>query len=107
MIDMANICTETADYSYFTIEDARYDDPNELLKEMVSEVKKDNYELEVNRDEAIKKALNNAKPGDMVFVLGKGFEKYQVTNGKNVSRPNDLESCKKILKQMEKEKVSH
>ena len=107
MIDMANICTETADYSYFTIEDARYDDPNELLKEMVSEVKKDNYELEVNRDEAIKKALNKAKPGDMVFVLGKGFEKYQVTNGKNVSRPNDLESCKKILKQMEKEKISH
>ena len=74
---------------------------------MVSEVKKDNYELEVNRDEAIKKALNKAKPGDMVFVLGKGFEKYQVTNGKNVSRPNDLESCKKILKQMEKEKISH
>lgn len=107
MIDMANLCTSIADYSYFTIEDARYDDPNELLKEMVSEVKTDNYELEVNRDEAIKKAIKNAIPNDMIFILGKGFEKYQVTNGKNVSRPNDLESCKKVLKQMEKEKVSH
>ena len=92
--------------SYFTIEDARYDDPNELLKEMVSEVKKNNYELEINRDNAIKKALMNAKAGDMVFILGKGFEKYQVTNGKLVARPNDLESCKKVLKAMEKEKVS-
>ena len=106
MIDMANFCTENVYYSYFTIEDARYDDPNELLKEMVSEVKKNNYELEINRDSAIKKALMNAKAGDMVFILGKGFEKYQVTNGKLVARPNDLESCKKVLKAMEKEKVS-
>lgn len=105
MIDMANYCTETVDYSYFTIEDARYDDPNELLKEMTSEVKTNNYEIEINRDEAIKKAIKNAKKGDMIFILGKGFEKYQVTNGKNIARPNDLESCKKILKGLEKEKV--
>mgnify|MGYP002625964386 CR=1 FL=1 len=64
--------------------------------------KKDNYELIVNRDEAIKKALMNARQGDLVFVLGKGLEKYQLTKGKNVSRPNDVESCKKVLKQMEK-----
>lgn len=105
MIDMANYCTETVDYSYFTIEDARYDDPNELLKQMTSEVKTNNYEIEINRDEAIKKAIKNAKKGDMIFILGKGFEKYQVTNGKNIARPNDLESCKKVLKGLEKEKV--
>lgn len=105
MIDMANYCSENVDYCYFTIEDARYDDPNELLDLMVSEVKTNNYEIELNRDLAIKKALMNAKNGDLVFVLGKGLEKYQVTNGKNVPRLNDLESCKKILKQMEKEFV--
>lgn len=102
MIEMANFCTENVDYSYFTIDDARDADPNELLNLMVSETKKDNYELIVNRDEAIKKALMNARQGDLVFVLGKGLEKYQLTKGKNVSRPNDVESCKKVLKQMEK-----
>lgn len=102
MIEMANYCTETVDYSYFTIDDARDSDPNELLNLMVSETKNNNYELIVNRDEAIKKALMNAKPGDLVFILGKGLEKYQLTKGKNVARPNDAESCKKVLKQMEK-----
>lgn len=105
MIDMANYCAEVVDYCYFTIEDARYDDPNELLDLMVSEIKTNNYEIELDRDLAIKKALMNAKNGDLIFVLGKGLEKYQVTNGKNIARPNDLESCKKVLKQLEKEKV--
>ena len=45
-IDMANFCTENLDYSFFTIEDARYDDPQALLKMMISEVKKKNFSLE-------------------------------------------------------------
>ncbi len=102
MIEMANYCTETVDYCYFTIDDARDSDPNYLLNLMVSETKKDNYELIIDRDEAIKKALMNAKKGDLVFVLGKGLEKYQLTKGKNVARPNDVESCKKVLKYLEK-----
>lgn len=101
MIEMANYCTETVDYCYFTIDDARDSDPLELLKLMVSETKKDNFEIIIDRDEAIKTALMNAKEGDLVFILGKGLEKYQLTKGKNVIRPNDLESCKKVLKQME------
>ncbi len=90
-IDMANFCTENLDYSFFTIEDARYDDPQALLKMMISEVKKKNFSLEVNRDLAIKKALEFAKKDDIVLILGKGLECYQITNGKLVPRKNDAE----------------
>ena len=106
MIEVANFCTENADKCFFTIEDSRYDDPNELIKLMVSEVKTNNYEIEIDRDKAIKKALMSAESGDMVLILGKGMEKYQVTNGKLVARPNDLESAKRVLKSMSKQKSS-
>ena len=92
-IDMANFCTENLDYSFFTIEDARYDDPQALLKMMISEVKKKNFSLEVNRDLAIKKALEYAKKDDIVLILGKGLENYQITNGKLVPRKNDAETA--------------
>ena len=105
MIDMANYCTEELDYSFFTIEDARFDDPNELLKEMISEVKKDNFELEIDRDKAIKKAINYSKKGDLVLILGKGLESYQKTKGQLVKRKNDVESAYECAKELEKQRA--
>jgi UDP-N-acetylmuramoyl-L-alanyl-D-glutamate--2,6-diaminopimelate ligase len=102
MINVANFMTENFDYIYFTIEDARYDDPKELIKLMVSETKKKNYELILDRDEAIKKAIMEAKEGDLILILGKGLEAYQVTNGELIPRPNDFESAKIALKEREK-----
>ena len=99
-IEMANFCTENLDYSFFTIEDARYDDPKELLKMMVSETKKHNYELEVNRDLAIKKAIMFAKKDDMVIILGKGLEAYQITNGKLIPRKNDAEIAYQYVEEL-------
>ena len=102
MINVANFLTENVDYIYFTIEDARYDDPKKIIKLMVSETKKKNYDLILDRDEAIKTAIMNAKQGDLVLILGKGLEAYQVTNGELVPRPNDYESAKLALKELEK-----
>ena len=99
-IEMANYCTENLDYSFFTIEDARYDDPKELLKMMISETKKHNYELEVNRDLAIKKAIMFAKKDDMIIILGKGLESYQVTNGKLIPRKNDVEIAYQYVEEL-------
>lgn len=102
MINVANFMTEHFDHIYFTIEDARYDDPNKLIKLMVSETKKKNYELILDRDKAIKKAIMDAKEGDLILILGKGLEAYQVTNGELISRPNDYESAKIALNEREK-----
>ena len=58
--------------------------------------------MEENRDEAIKKAIMYAKPNDLVLILGKGLEGYQITKGVLVPRLNDLESAKKVLEELEK-----
>lgn len=99
--DMAEFCTKNADYNYFTIEDARFEDPKMLVETMVSTVPDaKNYELIVDRDEAITKAIHDAKPGDTVLVLGKGAERYMMTMGKPVERPNDIERAEMVLKEM-------
>ncbi len=99
--DMAEYCTAIADYNYFTIEDARYEDPRMLVDTMVSTVPDaTNYELIVDRDEAIAKALSDARPGDAVLILGKGAERYMMTMGKPVERPNDLERARMVLNKL-------
>lgn len=99
--DMAEYCTKMADYNYFTIEDARFEDPQMLVETMVSTVPEaTNYELIVDRDEAITKAIHDAKPGDAILILGKGAESYLSTMGKQVYRPNDIERCKMVLSEM-------
>jgi len=99
--DMAEYCTATADYNYFTIEDARFEDPQMLVDTMVSTVPDaTNYELIVDRDEAITKAIHDAKPGDAILILGKGAESYMMTMGKPVYRPNDIERAEIVLKEM-------
>lgn len=96
--DMAEYCTRTADYNYFTIEDARDEDPEMLVHTMVSTVPEaTNYELIVDRDEAIRKAVDDALPGDTVIILGKGAEQYLMTKGVPVYRPNDIECAKAEL----------
>ena len=40
-----------------------------------------NYEVQVDRAIAIKKAIKMATAGDYVLLAGKGHEKYQEVNG--------------------------
>ncbi len=105
MIDMANYCTENVFYSFFTIEDARYDDPKKLLIKMVSEVKKDNFKIEMDRDKAIEEAIRFAKEGDTVLILGKGAEKYQITMGEFIPRKDDIELSYEVLEKIQKESL--
>ena len=57
-------------------------------------------EFDEDRDEAIKKAITDAKPGDTVLILGKGAERYMMTMGEAVYRPNDIERAEIVLKEL-------
>ena len=99
--DMAEYCTKRADYNYFTIEDPRFEDTKMLVDTMVSTVPEaTNYELIYDRDEAIFKAISDCKPEDTVIILGKGAERYLSVMGKDVPRPNDIESAYMALEKL-------
>lgn len=77
---MAEISVELADLTILTAEDPRTESLGGILAEMAAFAeKKDGLEGETfyrirDRGEAIRVAVKNALPGDLVMVLGKGHE---------------------------------
>lgn len=75
---VGKVVSDNATHAIFTYEDPRSEDPKDIINDMIRDIKdKDNYEIVIDRKEAIKKAVNMAEPGDMVLILGKGNETYE------------------------------
>ena len=76
---MGNIATTLSDYTIFTSDNPREEDPNEIINDILKGVKtKDNYEVVVDRKEAIHRAISIMQKDDIVLLLGKGHENYQI-----------------------------
>jgi UDP-N-acetylmuramoyl-L-alanyl-D-glutamate--2,6-diaminopimelate ligase len=79
---MGNYATNLSDHTIITSDNPRYEDPMLIINEILSGIEtKDNYEVEENRERAIKKAIEFSKNGDIVLICGKGHETYQEVKG--------------------------
>ena len=76
---MGTLAVSHADWSIVTSDNPRYEDPERILSEIQDGIPADssNYEIIVDRREAISRALEMAQPGDLVLVAGRGHETYQ------------------------------
>jgi UDP-N-acetylmuramoyl-L-alanyl-D-glutamate--2,6-diaminopimelate ligase len=75
---MASISCELSNYSIFTSDNPRDEDPLEILNDMIQNLDKNNYEIIVNRQKAIIKGIQMLSKNDILLVLGKGHENYQL-----------------------------
>ena len=76
---MGKIAGKFSDFSILTSDNPRTEDPYLIISQIEKGIKEtsQNYICIVNRKEAIKKALELAKPSDIVILAGKGHERYQ------------------------------
>lgn len=81
---MGKIGGDLSDYAIITSDNPRTEDPNDILKEIVQGIESNNYEVIENRREAIKRAIEIAKKGDIIVVAGKGHETYQILKDKTI-----------------------
>ena len=95
---MGEIASNYSDYVIFTNDNPRTEDPENIMKDILNGVKKDNYEVCLDRREAIKKALDMIQKNDIVLLLGKGHEDYQILGHTKVH----LDDCEEVLKYIEK-----
>ena len=103
---MGKTVIENADYAIFTYEDPRSEDPENIIKMMVSEIEdKSKYEIVIDRKKAIERAINIAGENDIVLILGKGNETYEKLKDKTIYF-NDEEEAINALKKRFKEKVT-
>ncbi|MED1202168.1 UDP-N-acetylmuramoyl-L-alanyl-D-glutamate--2,6-diaminopimelate ligase [Heyndrickxia acidicola] len=75
---MAQIAVKLATDAIFTSDNPRTEDPMEILREMETGVKGEEYTVIPDRKEAIKHAVQMASDGDVIIIAGKGHETYQI-----------------------------
>jgi UDP-N-acetylmuramoyl-L-alanyl-D-glutamate--2,6-diaminopimelate ligase len=101
---MGKTVVNNASYAIFTYEDPRSEDPESIIKMMVSEIEdKSKYEIVVDRKKAIERAINIAGEKDIVLILGKGNETYEKLKDKTIYF-NDEEEAMNALKNRYKKK---
>ena len=87
---MGKIATDLSDHVILTNDNPRTEDPNKIMDDILKGIEKDNYEVIFDRKEAIKKGLDSMNENDILLILGKGHENYQII-GKTKHHLDDAE----------------
>ena len=91
---MGKIASDLSDYCIFTSDNPRTEDPENILKDILAGVKQDNYEVIIDRKEAIYSALSRLQKNDILLILGKGHENYQIIGHTKIH----LDDSEEVLK---------
>lgn len=77
---MGEAASRLADFVIVTSDNPRSEDPESIVKQIIPGVEKHNtpYVVIVNRREAMKYAVEHARPNDVIVFAGKGHEDYQI-----------------------------
>lgn len=84
--EMGEVAGNKSDYTIVTSDNPRTEDPKVIIGHIVSAIEKTSGKFETieDRAEAIHKAIDVAKPGDIVLIAGKGHEDYQIFKDKTI-----------------------
>lgn len=106
---VGNVVVENASYAIFTYEDPRSEDPKDVCEDIIRELKEKhhNYEIVLDRREAIQKAVDMAEEKDMVLVLGKGSETYEKLKNETIHFSDIEEAYQAVRNREEREKVTN
>lgn len=75
---MGKIATENSDFTILTNDNPRTEEPEDIMKDILKGITSDNFDIEYDRKEAIKKGIEMMQPEDILLILGKGHEDYQI-----------------------------
>ena len=91
--DIGLCLSKYADTAILTSEDNFFEDPYHItaaIKEHITNDQVEVYEI-ADRTKAIKKAFDLAQPGDLIFLAGKGREKFMHEGGTNIDYEGDYD----------------
>lgn len=94
---MASLATNYSDTVIFTSDNPRFEDPMDIINDMVVNLENNNYIIEIDRALAIKRGIDMLDKEDILLILGKGHETYQEIQGVK-HHFDDKEEVEKILK---------
>ena len=82
--EMGEVSGRLADLTIITSDNPRNEDPEAIMDDIVTGISKTDgeYVRISDRKDAIRYAIRNGRPGDIVVLAGKGHEDYQEIKGK-------------------------
>jgi len=94
---MGMVASKLSDIVILTSDNPRSEDPQAIIEDILNGVDGGNLYRIPDRKEAIFKALDIAKEGDIVLIAGKGHEEYQEIGGNRIPF-SDKECVKEYFK---------
>lgn len=80
-----------------TSDDPGFEDPQKIAEEIASRFENIDYQIEINRELAIKKAVESTNSDDVVVIAGKGDDHYQKIAGVDTEYPGDIFIAENLL----------
>lgn len=103
---MGEVAQKYAQKIYITSDNPRSEDPQAIIAEILQGITQEEKVKSINpiREQAIEKAINELESDEILFVLGKGDETYQIIGHQKIHF-DDREVIADVLKSLEKRKM--
>jgi len=104
---MGEAAGSLSDFVVLTSDNPRGEDPLRIINDVVVGLQRVNakYRIEPDREQALAAAIEQARPGDIVLLAGKGHETYQVLAERTIEF-DDREKAREILRRKGYSKVA-
>ncbi len=96
---MGMAAAELSDYLVLTSDNPRSEDPLDIMNDAMVGIRRFDtpHVAEPDRAVAIRRAISEARPGDVVLIAGKGHETYQVLKDRTIDF-DDRETARAVLR---------
>lgn len=93
---MGDVVSNLSDFCYITNDNPRFENPIDIAMDIAKGCKNLNYEIVLDRELAIKKAIDKVLKNGVVVCCGKSSDKYQDIRGKKIEF-DELKIIKKLI----------
>ncbi len=95
---MGDIACKLSDHVIFTNDNPRTEDPKNIMNDITKDLKYSNFEIIFDRVEAIFKGIDMMEDNDILLILGKGHEDYQIIGHEKIHY-DDHETVQKWIEE--------
>ncbi len=103
---MGEVAGKLSDFTIITSDNPRFEEPQAIIDDIITGIRKTDgeYISICDRKEAIKYAIANGRPGDVIILAGKGHETYQEIKGVKYDM-DERALIREVLEELKEEHV--